>query len=103
MVFINYNCGELGYVLARKYWGNGYMCEAANKVLEYMFTECNFDIITARHLSLNPKSGRVMQKLGMTNEGSLRIRLTDKDGIRNDVVNYSITKEEYLNKIKNQK
>lgn len=45
----------------------------------------------------NPGSGKVMEKSGMKFEGYLRSRVLDKDGIRNDLGYYSITKDEYFN------
>lgn len=38
-----------------------------------------------------------MQKSGMKYEGTLRSRIVDKTGIRNDLISYSITRDEYLN------
>ncbi len=70
-------CGELGWVLSDDYWGNGFMPEAATAVLDYLKDE-GFVRVEARHNTLNPKSGRVMQKIGMKFEGILR-----KGGINN--------------------
>ena len=50
-------------------------------------------------MSNNPASGKVMEKVGMKYEGTLRSRVTDKDNIRNDLISYSITKEEYFNNL----
>ena len=38
-----------------------------------------------------------MAKSGMTYEGVLRSRIVDKNGKRNDLISYSITKDEYFN------
>ena len=59
---------ELGWVLGRSYWGRGIMPEAARKVIDFLFDEVGVSVIRAEHDVLNPKSGRVMQKLGMTRE-----------------------------------
>lgn len=40
--------------------------------MEFGFREFGLNRITARHLVRNPASGRVMQKIGMTHEGTLR-------------------------------
>ena len=46
----------------------------------------------------NPASGKVMEKAGLIYEGKERSRIIDKEGIRNDLINYSITRDEYLKK-----
>ncbi len=64
---INFNC-EVGYCLSRKVWNKGYMTEALNKVLEFLFSE-GFYKIELKHAIENAASGRVMQKAGMTLQG----------------------------------
>ncbi len=64
---------ELGYWIGHEHWGQGYCTEAVEKLIEFGCEELGFTRITARHLAVNPASGRVMQKCGMemcsTNEG----------------------------------
>lgn len=55
---------HIGYVLAHKFWGNGYMTEAFSTVIEYLFNN-GFECIKAEHHVDNPASGKVMQKCGM--------------------------------------
>lgn len=38
-----------------------------------------------------------MEHAGMKQEGTLRKRVVDKNHQRNDLISYSITREEYLN------
>ena len=92
---LNYGTLELGYCLSDLYWNKGFMTEAANAVLDYLFNTCEAETISAEFLHLNPASGKVMEKIGMKYEGILRSRITDKQGIRNDLVSYSITKSEF--------
>jgi ribosomal-protein-alanine N-acetyltransferase len=63
---------ELGYALARAYWGQGLTTEAATAVVEYGFNALGLHRIEARCRADNVASERVMQKLGMTYEGALR-------------------------------
>lgn len=63
---------ELGWVLGSKWWGQGYMPEALEAVNRYLLEEVGCLRITAVHDSENRPSGRVMQKVGMTYEGTLR-------------------------------
>ncbi len=68
---INSNC-ELGYCLSKSYWNKGIMTEAAAAAIKYLFETTNIERIYAIHAIENIGSGRVMQKIGMTKEGTLR-------------------------------
>ena len=57
---------EIGYVLGKNYWGRGVMAEALKAVLDFCFTQAGFQKVRARYASLNPASGRVMEKAGMS-------------------------------------
>ena len=59
-----------------------------------MFDEVGMNRVAACHDSNNPKSGRVMQKIGMTYEGTLRKSGLNNQGII-DIVWYSILKKEW--------
>jgi RimJ/RimL family protein N-acetyltransferase len=63
---------ELGCWIGRDFWGQGFFTEAARELVNYGFTALDLHRIQASHLSRNPASGRVMQKIGMTHEGRLR-------------------------------
>jgi RimJ/RimL family protein N-acetyltransferase len=60
---------ELGYWIGRPFWGRGYATEAAAAVMELGFDLLDLNRIEARHMTRNPASGRVMQKVGMEFEG----------------------------------
>ncbi|NNC37348.1 MAG: GNAT family N-acetyltransferase [Hyphomonadaceae bacterium] len=55
---------EVGYWLGRPYWGNGYITEAAQAVIEEGFRTFDIDYIDAGYFYDNPASGRVLEKLG---------------------------------------
>lgn len=59
----------MGYWVGVPYWGLGFCTEAGRAVIEYAFTALGLYRVHAQHLSSNPASGRVMQKLGMHHEG----------------------------------
>lgn len=99
---LKYDSCEIGYCYGEKYWNNGYATEALKRVIKFLFEEVDAYIIFADHLSNNPSSGKVMQKSGMKFDGKLRQRFLDKDGIRNDLLCYSITKEEYFKEKNNE-
>ena len=85
---------ELGYWVARAAWGQGVCTEAAGAVLQYGFGVLGLERIFAHHFAGNPASGRVMQKLGMRHEGTLRGHIV-KWGRREDVECYGILREEF--------
>lgn len=68
---VNLNC-ELGYCSSKSCWNKGIMTEAAAAAVKYMFESTNIERIYAIHAVENIGSGRVMQKIGMTKEGTLR-------------------------------
>lgn len=87
--------GELGYILSRFYWGNGYMNEAANLILELAFHVLGLERVFSESDVKNEASSRMMKRLGMQYEGTLR-RNHMVRGVLTDSVHYSILKEEYV-------
>ena len=85
---------ELGYVIGRRFWGDGYMAEAVKAVIAFLFEEAGANRIAARHDTNNPNSGKVMKKAGMKYEGTLRRNDRNNRGIVDCAV-YSILKEEW--------
>lgn len=85
---------EMGYWIGKPYWGQGYATEAAKALVAYGFKELDLNRIQARHMTENPASGRVMQKIGMTYEGTHRQVLYRFDTYF-DLAIYSILRSEY--------
>lgn len=79
----------LGYWIGKPYWGRGYCTEAARAVIRYGFEELGLHRIHASHLTRNPASGRVMQKVGMLHEGHLSEHVL-KWGVYEDLELYGI-------------
>ena len=86
--------GELGYWLGVPYWNRGFCTEASRAVVELGFSEIGLHRIQARHLTRNPASGRVMQKLGMQAEGVNRDAIL-KNGRFEDLAMYAILADEW--------
>ena len=84
---------EIGYCMGRRWWGQGLMPEALREVLRFLFDEVGFNRVAAVHDVENPKSGRVMQKVGMTREGTRRQGGRNNRGIIDDVC-YAILKSD---------
>ena len=66
------NSCEVGYILGEDYWGQGLMTEALKAVLTFLLQEAGFNRVSAEFVTINPASGRVMEKAGMSYEGTLR-------------------------------
>lgn len=71
--FFNYEGRELGFVLAKPYWGNGLMVEAVKKVIDYLFNELNLDFLTCGYFNFNYQSKRVQEKCGFKPYRSLNM------------------------------
>ncbi len=89
-----FNQAELGYWIGKPHWNNGYASEAGLAVLKFGFEELDLNRIHAHHLSRNPASSRVLQKIGMKHEGHLRQHIL-KWGKYEDVDMYGILKDEF--------
>jgi RimJ/RimL family protein N-acetyltransferase len=70
---------EIGYWLAKPYWGQGIMTAVVQQVCQHAFEEFGLVRITAHVFSHNPASARVLEKCGFKQEGSLRKHFL-KDG-----------------------
>lgn len=83
----------LGYVIGEAYWGAGYMTEALDAVINYLFTHTEVNRIEASHDIENPASGKVMLKNGMSLEGILRQAGRNNRGLV-DIALYSRLRED---------
>ncbi len=96
--FVNYSReharAELGYVLSRGYWGWGLMPEAVRAMIRFGFQRMGLNRIEARCMAENTASARVMEKAGMTREGTLREHELIKGAFR-DMKRYSILRREF--------
>jgi RimJ/RimL family protein N-acetyltransferase len=58
-------CVEIGWRLAREYWGKGYATEGARAVLQFGFERLGLAEIVSFTTAGNMRSRRVMEKIGM--------------------------------------
>lgn len=84
---------ELGFWIGKPFWGNGFVTEAGNRVLDYAFQEMELNRVEANHMVGNDASGRVLEKLGMQYEG-LHRQLIKKWGEFKDVKRFAILKSD---------
>ena len=71
---------KLAWAVGDKFWGQGIVPEAAKAVLKFLF-DLGYVRVQAGHDISNPKSGRVMEKIGMTFEGTRRKYSLNKHGV----------------------
>ena len=87
---------ELGYVLSPKYWNRGIITEVCKEVLRFAFETMKLETVSVGHFDFNPRSMRVIEKLGFKYEGTLRNAAYNLYGELCDELVYSKTKEEYF-------
>jgi RimJ/RimL family protein N-acetyltransferase len=85
---------QLGCWIGKSFWNQGYCTEATRAVVKYGFEVLRLHRIYARLFTRNPASGRVLQKIGMKHEGTLR-ESYKKWGNFEDVELYGILRSEY--------
>ncbi|HEX8283648.1 MAG TPA: GNAT family N-acetyltransferase [Pyrinomonadaceae bacterium] len=80
---------ELGWTLAREFWGRGYATEGARAALEHCFTKTGRDHVISLIRPANAPSIRVAERLGEELEG--RVDLSGSEALV-----YGITREDWL-------
>jgi ribosomal-protein-alanine N-acetyltransferase len=84
----------VGYWMDEKHAGNGYVPEAVVVLARFAFEELRLHRIQIAIIPRNRNSRRVMEKLGLRDEGTA-LRYLEIDGIWEDHVRYAITTEEW--------
>ena len=92
---------NIKFGIAFKYIEKHYMEEALNCVLEYIFSEKNFNMVVAKFCDGNKEitdfKTEVLEGIGAKKEAVLRNRrINEKTGILENQVIYSITKDEFF-------
>ncbi|HVO00389.1 MAG TPA: GNAT family N-acetyltransferase [Steroidobacteraceae bacterium] len=85
---------ELGYVLGRRHWGQGYMDEALRRLVDCAFGELALRRLEAEVDPRNARSARVLSRLGFVQEGLLRERWLTR-GIPCSVNVYGLLQREW--------
>jgi len=63
---------EIGYVLARSFWGRGYMTEAAQALVNWALSHSGIYRVWAVCDVENTNSAKLLERIGMRREGVLR-------------------------------
>jgi RimJ/RimL family protein N-acetyltransferase len=82
---------EIGYWLAKPFWGRGIMTAVVQRACSFGFSEFRLRRIIAHTFAINAASGRVLQKCGFELEGYLRNHFM-KDGQLLDARIYGLLK-----------
>ena len=69
----NSSSKDIGWFLDPQYQHQGYMTEAANKVLDYMFMEVGIKDVDTCAAIENPPSWKLMERLGFQPKGTSRM------------------------------
>ena len=83
---------EIGYWLAKPYWGQGIMTKVVRRLCSFAFDQYGLNRIQARAFATNPQSASVLQKAGFKLEGTLRCFFT-RDGQPVDDLIFGLVKE----------
>jgi len=85
----------LGWGIARQYWGQGLTAEAATAVIDWVFAHPEMTRAYATTDARNTGSRRVMEKVGMSLEATLRLHRRDLRGELADEVWYSLLRQDW--------
>jgi ribosomal-protein-alanine N-acetyltransferase len=89
---------EIYYLIGKEYWGKGYATETMTALIHYYFNTIGLKRIIALTKPENIASNRVIQKIGFKFE-HLVSGLPKEFDFYNGEPYYSLTKEEYLQRI----
>lgn len=83
-------CTEIGWRLAKAYWGHGLATEGAKACLDYAWNTLQLKEVYSLTPLLNKPSTRVMQKIGMTYQNSFLHPKIEKGHRLEDHVLYKV-------------
>lgn len=88
------NAAEIGFILARKYWNMGIMTMCLEAMVKVGFSYQGLDKIIIAHIRENEASRKVILKNHFKYEYT-EYQSAERNGIKYDVLYYSIYKDEY--------
>ena len=80
---------EIGYLVAREFWGQGYAVEAMRAVIGYATNALKLERLSARTHSGNARSTALLKRLAFKHEGTLRAFVW-REGTRRDCELYGL-------------
>ncbi|WP_371298065.1 GNAT family N-acetyltransferase [Paraeggerthella sp.] len=91
----NVDCLMLGYALAKRAWGRGYVTEAAREMIRFGFDELGLLLVSCTCYPFNDRSRRVIEKCGFSREGVLHAAEPSHDGTLQDLLLYCLAREDW--------
>ena len=85
---------EIGYLLGREYWGQGFAVEAMKAFVDFSFATLNLRRLEATVDVRNVASNKLLQRLGFTREGVLRERWLAAGGLQ-DINLHALLRREW--------
>jgi len=87
---------EIGYFLEADSQGKGYITEAVNHMIDFLFTQLNANRLEIHTKATNHKSIAVAERCGFLKEAQLRERSRTNSGEKVDILIFGLLKSEYL-------
>jgi RimJ/RimL family protein N-acetyltransferase len=86
---------ELGYALHREYWGQGFMAEALDRIVDYAFSTLGLNRLEADIDPGNHASAKALSRLGFKQEGFMPERWIVNDAFSDSAV-YGLLKRDWV-------
>jgi [ribosomal protein S5]-alanine N-acetyltransferase len=94
-----WRCAEIGYQVHPDHWGRGYGTRIAWLAVDYAFGELGMHRVEATCDPRNTGSVRILGKVGMTHEGTLRHTMRLRDGWRDSHM-FSVLEDEWRSRVR---
>ena len=86
---------EMGYWVDSPFRGQGIATEAVRAGVGFLFGTCGFNRVYAQYNARNEACGKVLQKAGMSYEGTMHEATRMPDGTYGDLMQYAVLKAEW--------
>jgi len=93
----HHNSSEIGYDLSPEFWGKGFMIEALNSILDFVFSQMKVNRLEATTNPTNNRSMKLLKKIGFTEEGKLRQKYYFNGNYHDELI-FSLLEEEWNQK-----
>ncbi|MBE5939677.1 MAG: GNAT family N-acetyltransferase [Lachnospiraceae bacterium] len=90
--YISEKEADIGWLINKRYWGNGYATRAAELLVDYLKNNLQIEEIVAYCDARNIPSRKVMEHIGMEYVGSNGIRTYEKDVSDYEEIKYRMRK-----------
>jgi [ribosomal protein S5]-alanine N-acetyltransferase len=89
-----WRCAEIGYTVHPDHWGRGYGTRIAVEAIDFAFTELGMHRVEATCDPRNLASIKILRRVGMTHEGTMRHTMELRDGWRDSHL-FSVLQHEW--------